>query len=326
MSSKRTLTGLRPQAYEHPLDTKALDALQRTPGLDTLIRKVNEWGYERLLRIQLTGSYLRVTEDSYPDLQRLLRQACETLDVPSVPDLYLAAGGESNAFTAGVSKPLIVINAGAVDLLTRDELLFVLAHEVGHIKSGHVLYHQVADCLPAIAQVIGTATFRLGELAGAGLQFALLRWKRMSEFTSDRAGLLACQDANTAITTMMKLAGLPQKYYGSINTEDFIAQARTFHDMDTDKLNLVLKFVSTMGTTHPWTVMRASHLMEWIDTRGYEKVLNSPQSPALALPPGVSGFCAKCGRPQKGSGLFCPGCGTRLPQAAGDGGVMAPNA
>ena len=27
---RRKLTGLRPQAYEHPLDTKALDTLQKT--------------------------------------------------------------------------------------------------------------------------------------------------------------------------------------------------------------------------------------------------------------------------------------------------------
>ena len=53
--ARRILTGLRPQTYEHPADTKALDALQQTRGLETLVRKCNEWGFERLLRVQLTG-------------------------------------------------------------------------------------------------------------------------------------------------------------------------------------------------------------------------------------------------------------------------------
>src|SRR5205823_12656453 len=52
---------LPPQVYEHPSDTSTLDSLQHTAGLDTLVRKLNSWGFERLLRVQLTGSYLRAT-------------------------------------------------------------------------------------------------------------------------------------------------------------------------------------------------------------------------------------------------------------------------
>src|SRR5207253_6079890 len=66
-----------------------------------------------------------------------------------------------------------------------------------------------------------------GEWLSAPLQLALMHWQRMSEFTADRAGLLACQDADVAIRTMMKLAGLPQKYFKDINTQDFIEQARS---------------------------------------------------------------------------------------------------
>src|SRR5690348_3773886 len=38
---------LPPQAYEHPSDTSTLDALQHTAGLETLVRKLNAWGFER---------------------------------------------------------------------------------------------------------------------------------------------------------------------------------------------------------------------------------------------------------------------------------------
>ena len=132
------------------------------------------------------------------------------LDSPVIPELYIAPG-EINAITAGVERPLIVLYAGAVDLLTPEELLFVMAHEVGHIKSAHVLYYQIAEFIPVIGEIVGAATFGLGEFFGAGLQLALLRWKRMSEYTADRAGLLACKDAEVALRTMMKLAGLPAK-------------------------------------------------------------------------------------------------------------------
>ena len=307
---RRKLTGLRPQTYEHPLDSQALDALQKTSGLETVVRKCNEWGFERLLRVQLTGSHLRVTADNFPVVHDQVRAACDVLDLPKRPEIYIAAGGDINAFTAGVDRTIIVLNSGAVDLLSDDELFFVIGHEVGHIKSGHVLYYQIAEFLPVIAEVIGAATFGIGEILGAGLQVALLNWKRMSEFTADRAGLLACQDANAAITAMMKIAGLPQKFHAAANPEDFIAQAREFTAMDAEKLNWFAKFMSAMGESHPWTVMRASECLAWIDTGTYEKVLAAPHTGPASLGSAGRVFCTQCGRSLGGPEKFCPGCGT----------------
>jgi Zn-dependent protease with chaperone function len=311
----RQLTGLRPQTYEHPSDAKALDLLTKTAGLEKLVRKLNEWGFDRLLRVGLTGSYLRVTPDSLPDVHRTLTTACSTLDLPEVPDVYIAGGGEINAFTAGVQRPLIVLNSATVDLLTPEELLFVVAHEVGHIKSRHVLYYQIAEFIPVVGEMIGAATLGIGELFSTGLQMALLRWKRMSEFTADRAGMLGCQNADVALRTMMKLAGLPTKYYNAINPEDFIAQARHFEAMEADKLNLLAKWLSTMGATHPWTVMRGKELLEWVDNGGYEQVLKAPQALPFTPPAGIAGYCDQCGWPRRGNEAFCSGCGRTYVQA-----------
>lgn len=316
------LAGLRPQAYEHPSDTSALDALSHTPGLETVIRKLNEWGFERLLRVQLTGSYLRASADAFSDIYALLQNACDALDLPTTPELYLGGGAELNAFTAGVEKPLIMLYSGAAAAMTAPELLFVIGHEVGHIKSGHVLYYQIAEFLPVIGGIVGAATLGFGELLSAPIELALLRWKRMSEFTADRAGLLACQDADVALRALMKLSGLPSRYYDSINTEDFLRQAKEFEAMDADKLTLLAKWLSIMGATHPWTVMRARQLLDWVDNGGYEKVLRAPQANPPRLPTGVIGFCDGCGWARRGSEAFCSGCGRTFnpSQAAGAAG------
>jgi branched-chain amino acid transport system permease protein len=76
---------------------------------------------------------------------------------------------------------------------------YTFAHELGHIKSGHVLYYQIAMLLPVIAELIGMATMGFGGLISLPLEIALVRWQRMSEFTADRAGILACQDVNAAM-------------------------------------------------------------------------------------------------------------------------------
>ena len=313
------LEGLRPQAYEHPTDAAALKALKNTSGFETFIRKVNEWGIERYLRVQLTGSYLRVTPDSFPDLHRILSDVRDRLDVSTDIDLYVAAGGEINAYTFGVDHPLIVLTSPAVELLSPDELTYVIGHEIGHVKSGHVLYYQIADVLPLIGGLIAGVTFNLGEYFTTGIQMALLYWKRTSEYTADRAGLLACQNAEVAWKALMKLAGLPSRYYDTVNTEDFLKQARDFKDLDVDTLSRVARWLSVLGATHPWTVERAQMLHQWIDDGSYENVLKNPRITQFKLPPGVKNFCTNCGYPLKGTESFCPSCGARLGGGAAAG-------
>jgi Zn-dependent protease with chaperone function len=314
MASPQKLTGLVPQAYEHPSDKAALDMLAKTPGLDTLVRKLNEWGFEPLLRVQLTGSYLHVTPDSFPDLTQIITAACATLDLPFVPDLYIAGSGELNASTAGVKRPLICVTSSAIGGLTPEELLFVIAHEVGHVKSNHVLFYQIADYFPVIAGALGDVTFNVGKLLSTPLEVALLRFKRMAEFTADRAGLLACQDLETGLRALMKLAGLPQKYYAAMKTEDFMRQAREFEAMDSDKLNIIAKWLSVMGATHPWTVMRAQQLLQWVENGGYAAVLKDPGKTGSTAPAGVAAFCNQCGNPLHGGEVFCSKCGKPIGQ------------
>jgi len=310
------LKGLRPQTYEHPQDRAALTALEKTAGVGSVIAKLNEMGVDKTLRIQLTGQHLRVTADSLPDLYNTLLTACRTLDHRVVPDLYIVGGHEINAFTSCVERPLIAVTSGAVTHLSPKELLFVVGHEVGHIKSRHVLYYQIADKILPIAGELAGAIPLFGDvlkillMSGGGAAF--LHWMRMSEFTADRAGLLACQDADVAFATMAKLAGLPSKYYATYNTADFIQQAREFDAMDIDWSSKLAKVMAGLWASHPWTVLRAQELLKWIEAGNYQHVISNP----VSLPEMPFGShkanCTASGRPLVGNEKFCGQCGARI--------------
>ncbi|HAJ58976.1 MAG TPA: protease, partial [Cyanobacteria bacterium UBA8543] len=253
MSDVQKLSGLTSQDYEHPFDRSAREALEATPGLKAIVSKLNEYGIERVLKIQYTGSNLKANSKNFPELDGTIKTVCETLYVASNPDLYIRWDYGINAFTAGVEKTIIVMNSGCIDLLSPEELSFVVGHEIGHIKSQHILYYQMAAIMPVLADIIGEATLGIGKLLTTGVQLALLNWNRMSEFTADRAGLLACQDINIAIQSLIKIAGLPQKFFNSSIAEDFIAQAKEFEQYDLNTLDKVVKVMSIMGRSHPWT-------------------------------------------------------------------------
>ncbi|HVR09328.1 MAG TPA: M48 family metallopeptidase [Thermoanaerobaculia bacterium] len=303
--ARTILSGLQTAAYEHPWDRKALDGLKGAPGLETVIRGLNEHGLDRLIRIQYTGSNLRVTRDNLPDLHTLVLEAVQVLDMKVPPEVYLQEGGGINAFSAGVEKPLLVLNAGCLDHLTDDELVFVIGHELGHIKSQHVLYHQIGFALPYLSTALGDLP-GLSVLSTA-MKVALLNWKRMSELTADRAGLLACQNRDAAIGAMVKIAGLPRKYHSKFNTEDFLAQAREFKGLDANLFDRFTKLISIMGEDHPWTVMRAAEFERWSSSGQYDRILAARARQAGDQP---ANFCPRCGcRLPIGDECFCPCCG-----------------
>ena len=256
--NKRILHGLINDEYEHPFDKKALDALESTPGLETVGKFITKHTIERIFTVQYTGSYLKVTRQSYPKIYEYLEYAAQILDLNRVPELYVQWGYDINAFTVGSDNPIIVVNSGLLDLCSEDEVLFIIGHECGHIKSNHMLYHMMAQVINQIIDAIPG-----GSIVAAPLQFALYYWNRMSEFTADRAGLLTCQNIDASLMAFVKMAGLPKSEYQDINISAFVEQAENFDDLDYEGLNKVVKLISIANASHPWTVMRGAELLKW---------------------------------------------------------------
>ena len=61
-------TNISSKAYEHPADRAATAALKTVPMLDTVVRKLIEWRYERALRQFYLGNSVRVGEHQLPEL------------------------------------------------------------------------------------------------------------------------------------------------------------------------------------------------------------------------------------------------------------------
>ncbi|MBD2776882.1 M48 family metallopeptidase [Iningainema tapete] len=270
--------GLLVQTYQHPFDRKALFALEKMPGLPLLLKKINEYGIDRLLRLQTKGGELRVSPRNFPKLHNALVETCLLLDCPQ-PDLYLYLGkGSISTYAIGVEKPLIGVNLEAMEWLSDEELLFVLGHEIARIKGGYLTYQQLASVMPLLKNLISSTTLGLGGLAANGIEVALYNWIIMSKFTADRIGLLACQNQDVAIAALIKLGGLPSDYLSPEVIEDFLAQAREFNIQDLDRLDQVTKIFSFMEYLYPWSIMRASELLKWVDSGMYEPSGQEPES------------------------------------------------
>ncbi len=308
-STRTKLKGIHPAAFEHPIDRAALEVLRKTPGLPFLLKKLASLGFERQVRIYFTADTLRLSPKQCPEIYNLLVEAAEILDMPE-PELYLWQNPFPNAFAIGMDRHTIVVTSGLVELLDEDELQAVIAHELGHIKSGHSLYRTIAIYL-AIAGLHVARNLPFVNLLSDMILYALYDWSRKSELTADRAGLLVVQDPAVSVRTLLKLAGGGNSTIGEASTAEFLRQADDYEDMDASPLNVLYKFELTRFQTHPFPALRAREINQWGASKEYQEIISGNYR--MESENNTLRFCTSCGsRIENLAFRFCPDCGDAL--------------
>jgi Zn-dependent protease with chaperone function len=269
MPNTTKLTAISSRAWEHPADRAALNALRALPGFDEMLRRVMGFLGERGVRQLFLANAVRVGPKQRPKLDALYSEVLETLDAPERWELYVSQTPVANAMAVGFQKPFIVFNSGMLEILDEDERRAVLAHEVGHIMSGHPTYTTLA----IILMTIGLANIPM--LAGLALlpfELALLEWYRKAEFSADRAALLGTQDIRKTQSVHLKLAGGPT-LDDPTDLDAFLEQAKEYETM-VGPWDRVWQFINTVFRTHPFATVRAGELQRWIDAGDYDKILS----------------------------------------------------
>ena len=263
---KRILTDISSRAWEHPADRAALAALRKLPLFDQVLRALFGFFGEKPIRLAFQANAVHVGPNQFPHLWELYTDVCDTLDAPERYPLFVSQNPVVNAGAYGMDKPFIILNSGALSLLNDRQISFVMGHEVGHVMSDHVLYRTMTVLLTRLA----TLGFPIVGLAAAAILLGLLEWARKSELSADRAGLLAIQDSDQAMSTMLKMAGGGSDEETSL--PEFIRQAEEYREAG-DLADQVFKVLALVMATHPFSVLRVSELRAWIESGDYDRVL-----------------------------------------------------
>ena len=256
------------RSWEHPADRAALNSLRALPGFDEVVRKIASFFGERGVRQLFLADAVLVGPNQRPKLYAAWSEVLTTLDWPERPELYVTQTPFANAGAVGFERPFVIINSGTLALLDETELKAVLGHELGHIMSGHTTYTTIALIL--INFGLNNLPF-LASIAILPFQLALLEWYRKSELSCDRAGLLAIQDLQAAMSGEMKLAG-GTTTTDTMSVDEFIKQAEAY-ETGGNAWDTVLKLLNTAFRTHPFHTVRASELLRWHRGGGYDAIL-----------------------------------------------------
>ena len=89
-----------------------------------------------------------VSEEEAPELYSIVKTLCERANLP-MPRLYIIPQAAPNAFATGrdPKHAAVAVTEGALELLSREELMGVLGHELGHIKHRDILISTIASTI-----------------------------------------------------------------------------------------------------------------------------------------------------------------------------------
>lgn len=267
MSEHVRFPDISPTTWEHPTDRAALNALRRIPGFDVVLRKLVGMFGEKSIRLTFKANAIKVGEHQYPWIHERLLKACDTFDLHEIPELYVSQTPLVNAGAIGFDKPFIVLNTSTIEILHRDQLEAVIAHEVAHIMSGHAVYRTMLAILMQLAQT----RYPLAGIAVRPVLYGLLEWSRRSELSCDRAALLATQDPEVVMGALMRIAGGSRGE--DLDLDAFIAQSDEYRD-DKDTIAGIYKVLAALGSTHRFAVVRVAELRDWIESGDYQRIVD----------------------------------------------------
>ena len=172
---------------------------------------------------------------------------------PGPVDVFIARKNQMNAYTFGISDPkVLVIYSPMLQVMHPDELKFIIGHEMGHVALGHTWLNTILGGMAGIPAPFGAAV----------LLYAAFRWwNRMCEYSSDRAGLLACGDLNTAISAMVKLVA--PNVRSQVDFDKALAMIDAQDDSMSNRLAEVFQ-------THPMLIRRINKLRDYSQTQEYQ--------------------------------------------------------
>ncbi len=279
--------------FAYAPDRDAIQMIKATGVLPYLVKNLALPNLEKDLLFRLSREAHSATYPSKVD--SIVRKCAITLSVDTLPEMLVVEGARPNAFTFGSEdRAYVVVSSGTLKLLTEHELSALFGHELGHVKSGHMLYHTVAETLGG--GINASASFLGISIVTVPVRLALLSWHRESEVTADRGSLLIVNDVGVMRSLLSKLALWSSG--NALSSEKF--------DIDSGRIGM-LESASELLRTHPLYVNRFRHLKEFSESEEFVRAKQKIQT-RLDLHRALIPVCRFCGARKPVEDLFCPAC------------------
>jgi Zn-dependent protease with chaperone function len=215
-------------------DGAAMAKLRSISTLNSMARTISDKVGRRW--IEGTFNAIRLSETQLPEVYATAVRAARILGMPYMPDVYISGDAMWDAMIFGSDdNAFVVLGTALITSFRGDDLLFVLAREMGHCRAGHALWKTVirflvGEMAPKGGLMAGGLFSAVGKvlspthLIESALELPLLAWARQAEITADRAGLLAVGDEAIARRVLLSWSLKSSMLCQRINIDEWLAQ------------------------------------------------------------------------------------------------------
>ncbi|MBP5647456.1 MAG: M48 family metalloprotease [Bacteroidaceae bacterium] len=184
---------------ERELGKQIYQALQGSV-VETILKTAQDGTSDDYWRSHMEGHCMKVDKDILPEFHALCQEVKDKLEFKEEVDFYVTGDSSLNAFSVAAEaegQPHIVnVNSAMFDLMSQDELRFVIGHELGHIiNKDSALKRLIYFVFPPDA-VNPPIT----------LQYKIRLHDQLAELVADRYGYMANRNLNACVTAFFKMA------------------------------------------------------------------------------------------------------------------------
>jgi predicted Zn finger-like uncharacterized protein len=276
-------------------DGQAMNKLQSISSLHAAVKAVSDkvgrpW-------IESTFNGIRLGPRQFPDIWVRAILAARILGLSKMPDVYISGDSQWNTYTYGTdTSAFIVLGTAILNNFQNDDLLFVLAREMGHCRAGHALWKTVSRFLVGDTSthgllsngVLNAISLSPTKWIQDAVDLPLMAWARQADITADRAGLLALGDEAQARRVLLAWSIRSARLLKQVNIEEWMKQEDASDDSMTRFSEMTT--TSSMYTTRRLRLLgqsaREPELMRWSQSiQPIRKRLTPP--PQAAVLPGM---------------------------------------
>jgi len=213
------------------------DNLKELNTSNSLVKK--SLNYSNPILKSLLSTSVKVTPEIFPKIDNCIKSVFEKLQLKNNFNFFVTANhNQSQASCAMMpesSSAEIIITSKMIELLNKNELAYVLGHEISHHYYQHNIYPSPNQAKSKIELL------------------KLLHLSRASEISADRAGFLGSGDIENSLRAMLKItSGLGEKHL-TFNFSSYLDQLRELKQIRGDQ--------NQIYSTHPSFLNRMQALV-----------------------------------------------------------------
>ena len=194
---------------------------------------------------------IRVSENNFPEIYEKVQEYTYLLGLKKEPEVYVRQqNGVVNAYSAWIpGKTFIQLNAEIVDIAYMEHedlntVLFVMAHEMGHIYLHHVqIYYNILAILVSFVPIVGPA-----------ILYPLL--SRAREYSCDRVAQALTNNTNDLACIMMLAGG--RHLYKYMDAEKYLEDINANHNI----VERFFRWLANLFASHPIIPFRTQAIID----------------------------------------------------------------